>query len=74
MYRINVQGTLAVMEAARNFDIDKVVYIRSIAVYGKTFEPVLYEDLPRRGVDCYSASKVILIAVILDMWKNTKRR
>ena len=58
VYRINVQGTLAVMEAARNFDIKKVVYISSIAVYGKTFEPVLYEDLPRRGVDCYSASKV----------------
>jgi len=58
VFRINVQGTLAVMEAARNFDIEKVVYVSSIAVYGKTDAQVLYEDLPRRGVDCYSASKV----------------
>lgn len=58
VFRINVQGTLAVMEAARNFDIKKVVYVSSIAVYGKTNAEVLYEDLPRRGVDCYSASKV----------------
>lgn len=57
--RINVQGTLTSLEAARNFDVEKFVYISSEAVYGSSKGiNILYEDSPRRGVDAYSASKI----------------
>lgn len=57
--RINVSGTLTSLEAARNFDIERFVYVSSEAVYGNSIGvEILYEDSPRRGLDAYSASKI----------------
>lgn len=57
--RVNVMGTLTALEAARNFDISRFVYVSSEAVYGNSIGvDTLYEDSPRRGVDAYSASKI----------------
>lgn len=58
VYRVNVTGTLNVLEAAKLFDIGRFIYISSGAVYGSTSEPVVYEEQKLHGESPYGASKV----------------
>ncbi|WP_455364574.1 NAD-dependent epimerase/dehydratase family protein [[Eubacterium] cellulosolvens] len=55
-YRVNVEGTLNVLELARILDLDKVIYASSGAVYGDAQAPVL-EDTPVNPSDIYGAQK-----------------
>ncbi len=58
VYRVNVCGTLTALEAARNYGIDRFVYISSGAVYGNIYLPVVTEDVRLHGENPYGASKV----------------
>lgn len=58
VYRVNVTGTLNVLEAAKLFDVKRFIYISSGAVYGNTSEPVIYEEQKLHGESPYGASKV----------------
>ena len=58
VYRVNVAGTLNVLEAAKLFDVSRFIYISSGAVYGNTDELVVYEEQKLHGESPYGASKV----------------
>ncbi|MDP2923896.1 MAG: NAD(P)-dependent oxidoreductase, partial [Candidatus Omnitrophota bacterium] len=55
---ININGTRAVLEAALNSNIEKLIYISSTAVYGIPKTHPLYEDSPLKGVGPYGESKI----------------
>jgi nucleoside-diphosphate-sugar epimerase len=55
--RVNVEGTLHVLEAARRAGVGRVVLASSVAVYGSTTGR-LTEDAPLRPVLAYGATKV----------------
>lgn len=58
--RANVLGTVAVLEAARKHDVDKVVFATSAAIYGRVPEDALpvAEDHPGVPVSPYGAAKL----------------
>lgn len=58
IYRINVTGTLTALESARNFGVDRFIYISSGAVYGSVSLETVTEEVPLHGESPYGASKV----------------
>ena len=58
IYRINVVGTLTALEAARNYNISRFIYISSGAVYGNVHLDLVSENVPLHGESPYGASKV----------------
>jgi UDP-glucose 4-epimerase len=57
-FRINVDGTFNVLEAARKNDVKKVVFTSSSTVYGETKVLPTPEDHPEIPISNYAASKV----------------
>lgn len=66
-YRVNVMGTLQVLEAARAEGVRKVVFAASSAAYGD--EPTLpkVEDMPPRPLSPYASGKLAGEA-LLSVW------
>lgn len=58
IYRVNVLGTLTSLEAARNYGVDRYIYMSSGAVYGDARMSVVDETVPLRSQNPYGASKV----------------
>lgn len=56
--RTNIEGTLNVLEAARNFDIEKVVHTSTSETYGTAIYTPIDENHPLQGQSPYSASKI----------------
>ncbi len=56
--RVNVEGTLNVLEACRRLDVERVVYASSCAVYGDPVELPVREDHPLKPKNVYGASKL----------------
>ena len=56
--RANVEGTLNVLEAARRFDVGRVVHTSTSEVYGTALRVPIDEDHPLQGQSPYSASKI----------------
>jgi nucleoside-diphosphate-sugar epimerase len=58
--KINVEGTVNVLEAARLADVHQFVYLSSTAVYGYTEEgKIIEEEHPQRPVTIYGATKLL---------------
>jgi UDP-glucose 4-epimerase len=57
-FRINVDGTFNVLEAARKNDVKKIVFTSSSTVYGETKVLPTPEDHPEIPISNYAASKV----------------
>jgi nucleoside-diphosphate-sugar epimerase len=55
---VNVEGTAALLAAAREEGVRRVVYISSTAVYGVPKVHPLAEDFPLEGVGAYGESKI----------------
>ncbi|MCD6384010.1 MAG: NAD-dependent epimerase/dehydratase family protein [Thermoplasmata archaeon] len=55
---INVDGTVALLEAARETDVGKVVFSSSSAVYGEGHPLPLKEEYPPRPMSNYAVTKV----------------
>jgi len=55
---VNVDGTAALLAAARDEGLRRVVYISSTAVYGVPRLHPLAEDFPLEGVGAYGESKI----------------
>ena len=55
---VNVYGTYQVMEAARQLDINKVVFCSSAATYGVPVKMPVTEDHPQRPLNLYGVTKV----------------
>ena len=56
--RANIEGTLNVLEAARRFDVTRVVHTSTSEVYGIAITVPIGEDHPLQGQSPYSASKI----------------
>jgi NAD dependent epimerase/dehydratase len=56
--RTNVEGTLNVLEAARRFDVKRVVHTSTSEVYGTALTVPIDERHPLQGQSPYSASKI----------------
>lgn len=56
--RTNVEGTLNVMEACREYGIEKVVHTSTSEVYGTARYAPIDEEHPLQGQSPYSASKI----------------
>jgi NAD dependent epimerase/dehydratase len=56
--RTNVEGTLNVLEAARRYDVARVVHTSTSEVYGSALRVPIGEDHPLQGQSPYSASKI----------------
>jgi NAD dependent epimerase/dehydratase len=56
--RTNVEGTLNVLEAARRYDVERVVHTSTSEVYGTALRAPIAEDHPLQGQSPYSASKI----------------
>jgi NAD dependent epimerase/dehydratase len=54
----NVKGTLNVLQAARELDLDKVVHTSTSEVYGSARFVPITEEHPLQGQSPYSASKI----------------
>ncbi len=54
----NVKGTLNVVQAARDFDVEKVVHTSTSEVYGTAHFVPMPETHPLQGQSPYSASKI----------------
>jgi nucleoside-diphosphate-sugar epimerase len=55
---VNVDGTAALVAAAREFGVRRIVYISSTAVYGVPRVHPLFEDSALEGVGAYGESKI----------------
>lgn len=58
IYRTNVSGVLTSLESARNYGVDRYVYISSGAVYGNVHYDVVDETIPLHAENPYGATKV----------------
>jgi NAD dependent epimerase/dehydratase len=56
--RTNVEGTLNVLEAAKRYDVSRVVHTSTSEVYGTAIRTPIDEDHPLQGQSPYSASKI----------------
>jgi nucleoside-diphosphate-sugar epimerase len=56
--RVNVEGTLNVLVAARDAGVERVVYASSSSVYGRTDVLPLVETMPPQPVSPYAVSKL----------------
>jgi NAD dependent epimerase/dehydratase len=56
--RTNVEGTLNILEAARNFEVEKVVHTSTSETYGTALYTPIDEKHPLQGQSPYSASKI----------------
>lgn len=57
--RVNVDGTINVLEAARILDVEKVVFPSTRAIFGKGDLKPMVEDSPRKPVSTYGATKLL---------------
>jgi NAD dependent epimerase/dehydratase len=56
--RTNIEGTLNVLEAARRYDVSRVVHTSTSEVYGTALKVPIDEGHPLQGQSPYSASKI----------------
>jgi len=56
--RTNVEGTLAVLEAARMYDVERIVHTSTSETYGTALDTPIDEKHPLQGQSPYSASKI----------------
>lgn len=58
-FKVNVEGTLNILECTRIMDVNRIVYISSTAVYGYSNEgEKITEEYPKNPVTLYGASKL----------------
>lgn len=68
-HTVNVTGTLNVLEAAREFNVRRVVMASSCAVYGSSDELPLRETSTTRPMSPYAASKLIGEIYCQTFWR-----
>ena len=57
-YRVNMDGTRNVLEAARLFDVEQVFFTSTIAAFGPGLESPVGDDVPLRPTTMYGITKV----------------
>jgi UDP-arabinose 4-epimerase len=65
-YRNNVAGSLNLLEAARDHEIERFVFSSSCATYGIPVSVPIGENSPQRPVSPYGASKLMVERILRD--------
>jgi len=65
----NIKGTLNVLQAARELDVQRVVHTSTSEVYGTARVVPITEDHPLQGQSPYSASKIGADQLALSFWR-----
>ena len=65
-YRNNVTGSLNLLEAARDHDVERVVLSSTCATYGTPEAPLISEDTPQRPINPYGTSKRMVELLLAD--------
>ena len=68
----NITGTLNVVKAARNLNIEKVIHTSTSETYGTAQFVPISESHPLVGQSPYSASKIGADQIALSFWKSFK--
>ena len=58
-HHVNVVGTLNVLEAARKYEVPRLVYVSSSSVYGNQPTPLLHEGMTPDPLSPYGLQKLI---------------
>ncbi len=66
----NIHGTLNVLEAARELDVDMVVHTSTSETYGTAKFVPITEDHPLVGQSPYAASKIGADQIALSYWRS----
>lgn len=65
-YRNNTQGTLSLMEAMRRAGVGRMIFSSTAAVYGEPQQIPIPEDHPKRPINPYGWSKLMVEQVMTD--------
>ena len=65
-YRNNVVGTLNLLEAMRDYGIDKFIFSSSCATYGIPMSIPITEDHPQQPINPYGMSKLMTEQILQD--------
>ena len=65
-YRNNVLGTLNLLEAMRDHNIDKIIFSSTCAVYGIPEKVPITENDPKRPINPYGATKLMIEQMLHD--------
>lgn len=57
-FRLNLEATHFIADAARVHDVKRVVFASSAAVYGDISEPLIHENCPTRPIGMYGSAKL----------------
>ncbi len=57
-FAVNVNGTYNVLEAARMFGVESVMFISTLATYGRDVPPIVPNDAAQHPVNMYGVTKV----------------
>jgi UDP-glucose 4-epimerase len=66
----NIGGSLSVFEACRKFDVDRVLFASSAAVYGNAATPPIGEDAPVMPMSPYGISKRAVEQYLVGFYKQ----
>ncbi len=66
----NIKGTLNVVQAARDLNVEKVVHTSTSEVYGTARFVPITEEHPLQGQSPYSASKIGADQIALSFWRS----
>lgn len=66
----NIKGTLNVVQAARDLNVEKVVHTSTSEVYGSARFVPITEEHPLQGQSPYSASKIGADQVAMSFWHS----
>lgn len=67
-YRNNVTGTLNLLEAMRDNQLDKVIFSSTCATYGIPQRVPITENHPQRPINPYGASKLMIERMLEDFY------
>ncbi|MCK4782500.1 MAG: NAD-dependent epimerase/dehydratase family protein [Desulfobacteraceae bacterium] len=57
-YAVNVTGTFNVLEAARLFGVDRVIYLSTLATFGRDVPRIVPNDAPQHPPNMYGVTKL----------------
>jgi len=57
-FKVNVQGTIHMLEAVRSLRVSSLIFVSTIATYGLGIPPLTNEDVPQQPRNMYGTTKV----------------
>jgi UDP-glucose 4-epimerase len=71
-YRNNVVGTFNLIEVLLENDINNIVFSSTAAIFGNPCKRKISEDHPKKPINPYGTSKLMVENFLEDIWENKK--